>query len=99
MIKRRILEHFMNKAALVSQMAAHSELTKKDTQAALSSLLNVIEKSLSEGDQVQINGFGTFALSYYPARKGRNPQTGEEIEIKGVNKPVFKPAKALKDVL
>ncbi|HCV03290.1 MAG TPA: HU family DNA-binding protein, partial [Pseudoalteromonas sp.] len=46
-----------------------------------------------------INGFGTFALSYYPARKGRNPQTGEEIEIEGANKPVFKPAKALKDAL
>ncbi|MBD55597.1 HU family DNA-binding protein [uncultured Pseudoalteromonas sp.] len=89
----------MNKAALVSQMAALSELTKKDTQAALTSMLNAIEKSLSEGDQVQINGFGTFALSYYPARKGRNPQTGEEIEIEGANKPVFKPAKALKDAL
>ncbi|KKK66508.1 hypothetical protein LCGC14_2963380, partial [marine sediment metagenome] len=57
----------MNKADLINAMSAHSELTKKDSQAALSSMLAVITKSLSEGDQVQINGFGTFALSYYPA--------------------------------
>ena len=89
----------MNKAQLVAQIAKRSELTKKDTQAALTSLQKVITKSLSEGDQVQINGFGTFALSYYPARTGRNPQTGESIEIEGANKPVLKPAKALKDLL
>ena len=89
----------MNKAQLVAQIAKRTELTKKDTQAALTSLQKVITKSLSEGDQVQINGFGTFALSYYPARTGRNPQTGESIEIEGANKPVFKPAKALKDLL
>ena len=89
----------MNKAQLVAQISKRSELTKKDIQAALTSLQKVITKSLSVGDQVQINGFGTFALSYYPARTGRNPQTGESIEIEGANKPVFKPAKALKDLL
>ncbi|MBE0378797.1 HU family DNA-binding protein [Pseudoalteromonas prydzensis] len=89
----------MNKADLISAMSAHSELTKKDSHAALTSMLAVITKSLSEGDQVQINGFGTFALSYYPARTGRNPQTGAAIEIEGANKPVFKAAKALKDAL
>lgn len=87
----------MNKAQLISAMAKRCELTKKDTQAALTSLQKVITKSLSEGDQVQISGFGTFALSYYPARTGRNPQTGEAIEIEGANKAVFKPAKSLKD--
>ena len=80
-------------------MAHTSELTKKEAQLALTSLQKVITKSLSEGDQVQISGFGTFALSYYPARTGRNPQTGEAIEIEGANKAVFKPAKALKDSL
>lgn len=80
-------------------MARHSELTKKDSKAALTSLLKSIQKSLSEGDQVQVNGFGTFSLSYHPARSGRNPQTGETIEIEGANKPVFKAAKALKDSL
>ena len=76
----------MNKAQLVTAMAQKSELTKKDAQAALTSLQKVITKSLAEGDQVQINGFGTFALSYYPARTGRNPQTGASIEIEGANK-------------
>lgn len=89
----------MNKAELITAMSARSELSKKDSKAALSSLLKVITTSLSEGDQVQVGGFGTFALSYYPARSGRNPQTGETIEIEGVNKPVFKAAKALKDLL
>lgn len=89
----------MNKAQLIAQIAKSSDLTKKDTQAVLASLQKVITKSLSEGDQVQINGFGTFALGYYPARAGRNPQTGEPIEIEGANKAVFKPAKALKDLL
>ena len=54
----------MNKAQLIAQIAKSSDLTKKDTQAVLASLQKVITKSLSEGDQVQINGFGTFALSY-----------------------------------
>jgi DNA-binding protein HU-beta/DNA-binding protein HU-alpha len=89
----------MNKTQLVAKMASHSELTKKETQVALTSIQRVITKSLSEGDQVQIGGFGTFALSYYPARSGRNPQTGETIEIEGANKAVFKPAKALKELL
>ncbi|NMM39480.1 HU family DNA-binding protein [Pseudoalteromonas arctica] len=89
----------MNKAQLISAMSAHSELTKKESKAALSSMLAAITKSLSEGDQVQVNGFGTFALSYYPARTGRNPQTGEVINIEGANKPVFKAAKVLKESL
>ncbi|MGO2477706.1 MAG: HU family DNA-binding protein [Pseudoalteromonas sp.] len=89
----------MNKSQLISTMARRSELTKKDSKAALASLLKSIQKSLSEGDQVQVNGFGTFSLSYHPARSGRNPQTGETIEIEGANKPVFKAAKALKDSL
>ncbi|ALO42364.1 HU family DNA-binding protein [Pseudoalteromonas sp. SS15] len=89
----------MNKSELVSAMAAHSELTKKDSQAALNSILAIIKKRLSEGDQVPISGFGTFALSYHPAKMGRNPQTGEEIMIEGANKVQFKVAKALKDAL
>ena len=89
----------MNKSELVSAMAAHSELKKKDSQAALNSILTIIKKRLSEGDQVPITGFGTFALSYHPAKMGRNPQTGEEIMIEGANKVQFKVAKALKDAL
>jgi len=89
----------MNKSQLITAMANNSEFTKKEMQVALASLQKVIKKSLSEGDLVQITGFGTFALSYYPARIGRNPQTGEQIDIEGANNVVFKPAKALKDRL
>ncbi|KAF7773742.1 DNA-binding protein HU-alpha [Pseudoalteromonas citrea] len=89
----------MNKTQLIAQMAEHSELTKKSSQAALQSILAVISKRLSEGDQVPIAGFGTFALSYHPAKAGRNPRTGEEIMIEGANKVQFKPAKALKSAL
>ncbi len=98
-MNRGDLGAFMNKAELITAMSTHSELSKKDSKAALASLLTAITKSLSEGDQVQVNGFGTFALSYYPARSGRNPQTGAAIEIEGANKPIFKAAKALKDAL
>ena len=87
----------MNKTDLIAQMAQRSELTKKASQAALN--LTTITKRLSEGDQVPLSGFGTFALSYHPARAGRNPQTGEEIMIEGANKVQFKPAKALKSTL
>lgn len=92
-------EEIMNKTDLIAQMAQRSELTKKASQAALNSILTTITKRLSEGDQVPLSGFGTFALSYHPARTGRNPQTGEEIMIEGANKVQFKPAKALKSTL
>ncbi|WP_404340372.1 HU family DNA-binding protein [Pseudoalteromonas mariniglutinosa] len=89
----------MNRTQLVTVMAEKSALTKKDTQAFIASFQKMITQSLAEGDQVQITGFGTFALSYYPARAGRNPQTGATIEIAGANKAIFKPAKALKEQL
>ncbi|MDW7549910.1 HU family DNA-binding protein [Pseudoalteromonas sp. SCSIO 43201] len=86
----------MNKSDLVTKMAKLSGLTKKDSQAALSVILQVTKKRLSEGDQMQISGLGTFSLSYHPAKQGRNPQTGETITIEGQNKILFKPAKILK---
>ncbi|KZN43568.1 HU family DNA-binding protein [Pseudoalteromonas luteoviolacea] len=89
----------MNKSELVSAMAVHSELTKKDSKAALDSILNAMTKRLSEGDPVALAGFGTLSLSYHPAKVGRNPRTGEEIMIEGQNKVLFKAAKALKDAL
>ncbi|NKC18872.1 HU family DNA-binding protein [Pseudoalteromonas sp. S4498] len=89
----------MNKSDLVTKMAEISGLTKKDSQAVLNVILQATKKRLSEGDQMQINGLGTFALSYHPPKQGRNPQTGETITIEGQNKVLFKPAKALKDKL
>ncbi|AOT08952.1 HU family DNA-binding protein [Pseudoalteromonas luteoviolacea] len=89
----------MNKSELVSAMSERNELTKKDSKAALDSILNAITKRLSEGDPVALSGFGTLTLSYHPAKAGRNPKTGEEIIIEGQNKVLFKPAKAFKDAL
>ncbi|MBQ4847897.1 HU family DNA-binding protein [Pseudoalteromonas sp. MMG013] len=89
----------MNKTELIAAMAQHSDLTKKSSQVVLNCILSSITKRLSEGDQVPLSGFGTFALSYHPAKSGRNPQTGEEIMIEGANKVQFKPAKALKSAL
>ncbi|WP_462158546.1 HU family DNA-binding protein [Pseudoalteromonas sp. GB56] len=89
----------MNKKQLVDAMHTHSGLSKKECTMALSAMLDAITQSLHEGDAVFIPKFGNFSLSYHPAKLGRNPQTGEQIEIEGQNKVAFKCAKALKDHL
>lgn len=89
----------MNKKQLIEQMQQHSELSKQTCSNALNATLNAIKQSLHEGDAVFIPKFGNFSLSFHPAKLGRNPQTGEQIEIQGQNKVAFKCAKALKDQL
>jgi len=85
----------MNKSDLVNEVAKTVE-TKKDAQAAVDSVFSAIAQSLKNKDTVTIVGFGTFKVSKRSARKGRNPQTGEEINIKAKNVPKFVPGKALK---
>ncbi|MDQ0285358.1 DNA-binding protein HU-beta [Desulfofundulus luciae] len=89
----------MNKAELISQVAEKTELTKKDAEKAVSAVLAAIEEALARGDKVQLVGFGTFEIRERAARKGRNPQTGEEIEIAAARVPVFKAGKALRDAV
>lgn len=89
----------MNKAELISAVAEKSGLTKKDATAVLTAIIDTVETSLKNGDSVQIMGFGTFEVRNRAARKGRNPQTGEEIEIKASKTPAFKPGKQLKDAV
>jgi len=89
----------VNKTDLVSSVAEKAELTKKDAEKAVNALLASIEESLASGDKIQLVGFGTFEVRERAARKGRNPQTGEEIEIAAAKVPAFKPGKALKDVV
>lgn len=89
----------MNKAELISTVAEKSGLTKKDATAVLTAIIDTVETSLKNGDSVQIMGFGTFEVRDRAARKGRNPQTGEEIEIKASKTPAFKPGKQLKDAV
>ncbi|HHZ14349.1 MAG: HU family DNA-binding protein [Caldicoprobacterales bacterium] len=87
----------MNKAELISAVAEKSELTKKDAEKAVNSMISVITEALAKGERVQLVGFGTFEVRDRAERKGRNPQTREEIVIPASKAPVFKAGKALKD--
>lgn len=87
----------MNKAELVSQVAEKASLTKKDAEKAVAALLSSIKVALAKGNKVQLVGFGTFEVRKRAARKGRNPQTGEEIKIAAARVPVFKAGKALRE--
>ena len=89
----------MNKVELVEAVAKQTGLSKKDAEAALKAYLAVITKALVKGDKIQLVGFGTFETSKRPARKGRNPKTGEEMKIKASKALKFKAGKALKDAV
>lgn len=89
----------MNKNELVSSMAEKSGLNKKDAEKALNCLVDLIQQALSEGDKVQVIGFGSFEVRERAERKGRNPQTKEEITIPASKAPIFKAGKALKDAV
>ncbi len=87
----------MNKTELVSAVAESSELSKKDAGKAVDAVFQTIMDTLGEGERVQIIGFGNFEVRDRAARKGRNPQTGEEIQIPASKVPAFKAGKALRD--
>lgn len=87
----------MNKAELITVIAEKSGLTKKDSEKALNAFIETVEEALMKKDKVQLVGFGTFEVKHRGPRKGRNPQTGEEIDIPAANVPTFKAGKALKD--
>lgn len=89
----------MNKTDLVNAVAEKSELSKKDAGKAVDAVFESVMDSLKDGEKVQIIGFGNFEVRERSARKGRNPQTGEEIEIAASKVPAFKPGKALKDAV
>ncbi len=88
-----------NKAELVSEVAAKTKLTKKDVSEAVDAVFEAIQEDLAKGEKVQLIGFGTFEVRDRAARKGRNQQTGAEIEIPASKVPAFKPGKALKDAV
>ena len=89
----------MNKSELIAAMAAKTGETKKDAEVALNAFVNVVTDALVKGDKVQLVGFGYFEVRKRAARKGRNPQTKEEIKIPASKAPVFKAGKALKDLV
>ncbi|MGI6084602.1 MAG: HU family DNA-binding protein [Acetivibrionales bacterium] len=87
----------MNKAELINAVAQQSGLTKKNSEAAIDAFVNVVEESLAKEEKVVLVGFGTFETKNRAARKGRNPQTKETIDIPASKAPVFKAGKSLKD--
>ncbi|MCL1807901.1 MAG: HU family DNA-binding protein [Oscillospiraceae bacterium] len=87
----------MNKAELTNAVADKTGLTKKDSDAVITAVFEVIEGALASGDKVQLVGFGSFEVKHREARVGRNPKTRESINIAATNSPVFKPGKALKE--
>ena len=87
----------MNKAELINAAAEKAGLSKKDTEAVVNATIDVITAALTEGDKVQLVGFGAFEVKARAARIGRNPKTRETIEIPASKVPVFQPGKALKD--
>lgn len=89
----------MNKTELIDQIASESDVSKAAAGRALDAMLSCVTETLSSGDQVTLVGFGTFSVRDRASRTGRNPQTGESIQIKAAKVPVFKAGKAFKDAL
>jgi len=85
------------KADFISSVSEKTGLSKSDSEAALAAVLDTITEEVSAGKRVGVIGFGTFKLSYRSARKGRNPQTGEELDIKASYSPSFTASKAFKE--
>ena len=89
----------MNKAELVAALATKTGNTKKASEEAVNAFVDVVTEALKKGEKVQLVGFGSFEVRKRAARKGRNPQTKEEIKIPASKAPVFKAGKALKDLV
>lgn len=89
----------MNKKDLIDAMAANAEIPKTAAAGALNALTSEIIDALRRGDKVSIPGFGTFESRHREAREGRNPSTGDRVQIKAANRPAFKAGKAFKDAL
>lgn len=89
----------MNKTELIAEVAKKCGMSKKDAEKAVTTTFDTITEALSQGDKVQLVGFGTFDVKERGARVGRNPRTKEEIEIPASRVPSFKVGKALKDAV
>ena len=89
----------MNKTELVAAVAAKAELSKKDAEAAVKAVTDAFTEALADGDKVALVGFGTFDVKTRAARTGKNPRTGEKIEIAEAKVPSFKAGSALKDAV
>ena len=89
----------MNKNELISQVAETSGMTKTDAAKAVDSVFDSISGALQTGGEVRLTGFGTFSVSARKATTGRNPRTGESIQIPASNQPKFRPGKGLREAV
>ena len=89
----------MNRSELVAKISEKSELTKKDSEKALAAFIETVSETLAKKDKVQLVGFGTFKTSERKARSGRNPRTGEAVEIPAKRVPSFTAGNTLKEAV
>ena len=89
----------MNKNELITAIAEETGVAKKDVTAITSAVFDKLAEAMANGDKIQLVGFGTFEARARSARTGKNPQTGEAVEIAACKGPAFKPGKALKDAV
>jgi len=89
----------VNKSELIDAVASAADISKAAAGRAIDGMTDAIGGALKDGDQVTLVGFGTFSVRDRAERKGRNPQTGEEITIKAAKIPAFKAGKGLKDTI
>ena len=89
----------MNKTQLIQKIAENGNMTKKDAELALKAVIDAISDAVVAGEKVQVSGFGSFDVKAREARTGRNPKTGEAVEIAASKRVVFSAAQALKDKL
>jgi DNA-binding protein HU-beta len=89
----------MNKSELVSALASKTDLTQKDVSKVIDAFVGIVGETLKKGDDITLVGFGAFKVSQRQARTGRNPKTGEPLQIAASKVPQFKAGKALKDAI
>ncbi len=88
----------MTKSELIERITTrHPELSNKDIELAVKTILETMSQALSQGDRIEIRGFGSFSLHFRNPRLGRNPKTGESVELRGKYVPHFKPGKELRE--
>jgi integration host factor subunit beta len=89
----------MTKAELVEEVARSADLTKKHAEIVVNTVFDSIVQSLKDGEKIELRGFGSFRIRHRGARIGRNPKTGEQVEVPPKRIPYFKPGKDLKEML
>jgi integration host factor subunit beta len=89
----------MTKAELVEEVSRAAELTKKDAEVVVEEVFKNIIQALNRGEKIELRGFGSFRVRSRDARRGRNPKTGEPVDIPAKRVPYFKPGKELKELI